>query len=366
MLNDQSATDRSLVLAVRPPSIVSSKVLREFSRTRREWWSLPGELCLGGTGQANLLQQQVYDDCTQNQVFYFVVTNLKYWVFGKFVSAVAFSFEESRRIELMVQDSSYTSATVSAPIHFRAREPSAMQCLATWVVKSVDEVSPPFTVRAECSASTANDLQRPRAIEATRQPIRTPTSPQLQAQASIQAPAYSPPSRRPARTHTRAQSYPAPQPQQAYSQAFGMFDAPTSAPLQQMWQNQYPASQYPQQHGHPGASMGRQNSAPSPMMADFGIYPSYGGGQAQAHGQMQAAPGYTYGQPSTANAHVQAQAQGGWGQGIERPLSPYENGSDLGHAQHGHGHGYGSFQGRAGYVQPQRAMWYGSTGWGFR
>lgn len=86
MLNDQSATDRSLVLNVRPPSIVSGKILREFSRTRREWWSLPGELCLGSTGQANLLQQQVYDDCVQNQVFYFVVTNLKYWVFGKFVS----------------------------------------------------------------------------------------------------------------------------------------------------------------------------------------------------------------------------------------------------------------------------------------
>jgi hypothetical protein len=30
---------------------------------------------------------EVYDDCFQNQVYFFVVTNLKQWVFGTFVSA---------------------------------------------------------------------------------------------------------------------------------------------------------------------------------------------------------------------------------------------------------------------------------------
>lgn len=31
---------------------------------------------------------QVYDDCVQNNVYYFAVTNLKQWVFGSFVSLV--------------------------------------------------------------------------------------------------------------------------------------------------------------------------------------------------------------------------------------------------------------------------------------
>ena len=41
---------------------------------------------------------------------------------------------------LSEQDPSYASASVSEPIHFRSREPSVMQCLASWVVRSVDEV----------------------------------------------------------------------------------------------------------------------------------------------------------------------------------------------------------------------------------
>lgn len=28
---------------------------------------------------------QIYDDCVRNQVFFFVVTNLRQWVFGSFV-----------------------------------------------------------------------------------------------------------------------------------------------------------------------------------------------------------------------------------------------------------------------------------------
>jgi hypothetical protein len=96
---------------VRPPDVVDGGVLREFAKSRREWWALPSEMSVGDVGQANLLQAQVsdlprrdvwtfltrpvgpaelfevYDDCVQNQVYFFVVTNLKQWVFGTFVSA---------------------------------------------------------------------------------------------------------------------------------------------------------------------------------------------------------------------------------------------------------------------------------------
>lgn len=89
LVHKEEPTNRTLVLEVRPQSIVSDGSMREFaSHGRREgWWHLPAEACVGEIGQANLLQAQVYDSCVSNRVLYFVVTNLKFWVFGQFVSA---------------------------------------------------------------------------------------------------------------------------------------------------------------------------------------------------------------------------------------------------------------------------------------
>lgn len=96
-VHKESPGDRTLIIEVRPPSAVTGAVMREFAKPRREWWMLPSEVYTGDAGQANLLQsqvssigwkrlrEQVYDACVQNQVFFFVVTNLKYWVFGQFV-----------------------------------------------------------------------------------------------------------------------------------------------------------------------------------------------------------------------------------------------------------------------------------------
>lgn len=36
-----------------------------------------------------LADLKVYDECVQNNTFYFAVTNLKQWVFGTFVSAIS-------------------------------------------------------------------------------------------------------------------------------------------------------------------------------------------------------------------------------------------------------------------------------------
>jgi hypothetical protein len=39
--------------------------------------------------RASCTDVQIYDDCVRNQVFFFVVTNLRQWVFGSFVSIIA-------------------------------------------------------------------------------------------------------------------------------------------------------------------------------------------------------------------------------------------------------------------------------------
>ncbi|KIR81293.1 hypothetical protein I306_01526 [Cryptococcus gattii EJB2] len=108
--------------SVRPPSVLDSNTINEFakSRGREGWWPYDKGMWIGDIGQANLLQAQVYDSCVQNQVYFFAVTNLKYWVFGQF-------------------DASYTSCTVGPLINRKSREPSLMQCLTTWVIRSFDE-----------------------------------------------------------------------------------------------------------------------------------------------------------------------------------------------------------------------------------
>ncbi|OCF38116.1 hypothetical protein I316_00340 [Kwoniella heveanensis BCC8398] len=86
LVNKNNDVDRAMVLEIRPPSVVDSSVVKEFARGKggEGWWAFYGETCVGDVGQANLLQAQVYDSCIQNQVFFFAVTNLKYWVFGQF------------------------------------------------------------------------------------------------------------------------------------------------------------------------------------------------------------------------------------------------------------------------------------------
>ncbi|WRT70220.1 uncharacterized protein IL334_007215 [Kwoniella shivajii] len=122
LVNKSNDIDRTMVLEIRPPSVLDSGVIKEFARGKNgeSWWGFYGDTCIGDIGQANLLQAQVYDDCIQNQVYFFAVTNLKYWVFGQF-------------------NSNYTQCTVSPVIHRQGRDPSLMQCLTAWVVRSVDE-----------------------------------------------------------------------------------------------------------------------------------------------------------------------------------------------------------------------------------
>lgn len=73
----------------------------------------------------------------QNQVYFFAVTNLKQWVFGVFVSLDTL-LACARADE---QDPSYTVAHVSPVIERKDREPSLLQCLVSWMVRAVDEVS---------------------------------------------------------------------------------------------------------------------------------------------------------------------------------------------------------------------------------
>src|SRR6478736_1181207 len=59
LVSKDDATDRAVILEVRPPEVVDGGVLREFAKSRREWWALPSEMSVGDVGQANLLQAQV-------------------------------------------------------------------------------------------------------------------------------------------------------------------------------------------------------------------------------------------------------------------------------------------------------------------
>lgn len=57
-VHKEDPSDRSLIIEIRPPSVVTGGVMREFARSRREWWMLPSEVYTGDVGQANLLQSQ--------------------------------------------------------------------------------------------------------------------------------------------------------------------------------------------------------------------------------------------------------------------------------------------------------------------
>nr|XP_031861741.1 uncharacterized protein CI109_002974 [Kwoniella shandongensis]KAA5528813.1 hypothetical protein CI109_002974 [Kwoniella shandongensis] len=96
LVNKNKDVDRSMVIEIRPPSVVDSNVMKEFARGKGDgdWWGFYGDTCIGDVGQANLLQQQ---------------------------------------------NSSYTRCTVGPIVDRKARDPSLVQCLTTWVTRSVDE-----------------------------------------------------------------------------------------------------------------------------------------------------------------------------------------------------------------------------------
>ncbi|WVN90851.1 uncharacterized protein L203_106094 [Cryptococcus depauperatus CBS 7841] len=120
-VNTQTDTDRSMVVEVRPPSVLDSSVIKEFARSQGSdgWWAFDREVWVGDVGQANLLQAQVHDCCQQNRVHFFTVTNIKYWVFGRF-------------------NDDYTACSVSPVIERKSRDPSLLQCLTTWLIQSFD------------------------------------------------------------------------------------------------------------------------------------------------------------------------------------------------------------------------------------
>lgn len=67
-VHKEDQNDRSLIIEIRPPSVVSGNVMREFGKSRREWWMLDMEMSGGGggdVGQANLLQSQVSKACRE-------------------------------------------------------------------------------------------------------------------------------------------------------------------------------------------------------------------------------------------------------------------------------------------------------------
>ena len=64
LVNRSNEMDRAMILSIRPPSIVTGNVLREFSRDGRAagrdgWRHLAREFAEGDIGHANLLQAQV-------------------------------------------------------------------------------------------------------------------------------------------------------------------------------------------------------------------------------------------------------------------------------------------------------------------
>ena len=103
-----------------------------------------------------------------------------------------------------MQSPNYTKCTVSPIIERKQRTPSVMQCLVTWAVRSVDEVSESHIARQRRAFETADSAQRPRVGE--QQPLESSPFP-----AQREAPPYSSP---PRQRHQQQHSTPAP-----YSQA---------------------------------------------------------------------------------------------------------------------------------------------------
>jgi len=165
------------------------------------------------------------------------------------------------------QNSSFSACTTSPVIDRKQKEPSLMQCLTTWVVRSVDEVS---ISRYEKDLS---DVKRPRAGERRLQE---------QVQQSLQPAGQT---RSDLRQRRSAAPTPVPQLQGQATNQLPPYDFNPSA-------SQPNFHTYPQQQfGPPGYFEG--------------IYPQPGPGYGQGHGH-----GMMMGYPS-------------W-QGIERPFSPVQ------------------------------------------
>jgi hypothetical protein len=106
------------------------------------------------------------------------VTNLKQWVFGSFVSPQA----QRIRDPADQQNSSFSACTTSPVIERKQKEPSLMQCLTTWVVRSVDEVSSSrLCVKGRTVNQEATESRRktPARIRDTSCPVknRSPSTP---------------------------------------------------------------------------------------------------------------------------------------------------------------------------------------------
>ncbi|OXG15964.1 hypothetical protein C361_05410 [Cryptococcus neoformans Tu259-1] len=172
LVNKNEGTDRSMLIEIRPPSVLDSSTIKEFAKTRggEGWWPYDKETWIGDVGQANILQAQVYDSCVQNQVYFFAVTNLRYWVFGQF-------------------DANYTSCAVGPLIDRKSREPSLMQCLTAWVIRSVDE------------RPRAHHSQHRPTTPTTPHPSHTPHISQSLRPMDTQAPPYAEGSRRRKKRH---------------------------------------------------------------------------------------------------------------------------------------------------------------------
>lgn len=69
LVNKNDETDRSMLIEVRPPSVLDSNTINEFakSREREGWWPYDKGMWIGDIGQANLLQAQVSRDFYRNE-----------------------------------------------------------------------------------------------------------------------------------------------------------------------------------------------------------------------------------------------------------------------------------------------------------
>lgn len=110
---------RALLIAIRPPSLYTYSLLRALTRST-DWPPPAAAFSPSHTDQIALLQAQLYDECVAHGVRYWVLTTLKYWVFGVF-------------------EPDFTGCTVSRPIHRTAHHPSVLQCLVTWMVRAFDD-----------------------------------------------------------------------------------------------------------------------------------------------------------------------------------------------------------------------------------
>ncbi|WVR00179.1 hypothetical protein IAU59_007321 [Kwoniella sp. CBS 9459] len=354
LVNKNNDVDRAMVLEIRPPSVVDSSVMKEFAKGKggEGRWAFYGETCVGDVGQANLLQAQVYDSCVQNQVFFFTVTNLKYYVFGQF-------------------NSNYTRCTVSPVVDRRGREPSVMQCLTAWVIRAVDE-RPRGTDDSQTHGHTTSlaspllDSDRERERDRRR---RRPSHGQNHTQGygqSRDAPPYSDyPRSRHGRSNSRSSFSLPPNPQEYDYQSPSPYPQPTTGAAHPALGNNGPTPVYPISTPNGTQTVFPVNmtmSSNHPMQPDYGNYglPSYNDlSMASPVGSSMSPAPYAQPQPGLGMIGVN---YGGWpalssnfGGASARAFSPTP--------QHGHaptpvqmpgqGHGHGGMPYNLG------TSWYG-------